>query len=97
MSYDRYGLVGTRAPPNIWPIDIWTAGHVGAGMIYGALNVPWWRALLLGIAWEIVEIPLKTHWPGMFPVPRQDSVINATFDVAGVIVGWGLVRLFKES
>lgn len=92
-----YGLVGKREPANIRPIDVWTVGHVGAGMIYGALNVPWWGALLLGIAWEIVEIPLKVHWKQVFPVPRQDSVINATFDVAGVMVGWGLVQLFKQA
>lgn len=81
---------------NVAPVDRWTLAHAGFGAIYGLIKLPWWAALGLGFGFEILEIGLKRHVPAIFPRPRQDSVLNATFDVAAVMVGWGIGKALRE-
>jgi len=82
---------------NVAPIDRWTAGHAAVGAFYGAVKAPWWMALSLGVGWEVAEIGLKARVPLLFPRPSQDTVINAVFDVAAVMLGWAIAQSFRRD
>jgi hypothetical protein len=86
---------GKQYAPGEQPIaDRWTTGHASVGVLYGVTKMPWWAALGLAIAWEVVENPLKDRYPDFFPDSRHDSYPNAAVDTAAVMVGYFLGRRY---
>ena len=59
---------------------------IGAG--YGLLGLALWVAIVLAIAWEVVENFLKAYVPIIFPHATQDTLRNAAGDVVAVLAGW---------
>jgi hypothetical protein len=91
------GSVRAAGPDEInggW-VDRYTIAHFASGTLIrllGKKQIPWWGALLLGIAWEVVERPLKEVFPGMFaPYDTQDSLQNSISDVVALMLGYGTV------
>jgi hypothetical protein len=68
--------------------DAMSLVHLGVGMCMRLFRLPLWLAALIAVAWEIAEHVLKAHWPQMFVFPSQDSLANASGDVACALVGW---------
>lgn len=75
-------------------IDRWTTGHASVGVLYGVTRMPWWTALLLAVAWEVVENPLKDRFPYFFPDAKHDSYPNAAADTAAVMIGYFIGRRY---
>lgn len=74
-------------------IDCYTSGHAAVGVLYGSITpMPWWAALALAVAWEVVENPLKDRYPDFFPDAKHDRLPNAAFDAAAVMLGFWLGR-----
>jgi hypothetical protein len=73
-------------------IDGFTIGHAMVGVGLALLGIPWWGALAVAIGWELVERPLKTTMPEVFPHASQDTFTNAFFDAAGMMTGWAITR-----
>ncbi len=85
-----------RYAPGEQPIiDRWTTGHASVGVLYGVTKMPWWVALGLAIAWEVIENPLKDRYPDFFPDSMHDSSPNAVVDAAAVMVGYFLGRRYQ--
>jgi hypothetical protein len=76
-------------------LDRYTAAHAASGVLLRTCGrVRWWHALLIAVAWEVVERPMKTRLPGIFePDAVQDSWLNMASDVVALMVGYGAGRL----
>ena len=70
--------------------DVYTLGHAAAGAIYARAGWPWETALVMALAWEIVENPLKDAYPHLFPDACHDRIENAVVDVVATLAGWYL-------
>ena len=70
------------------PVDRFTLGHFLVGVILQRAGVTFRRAAIAGVAWELLERPLKAAVPGLFPHPQQDSMANASLDVLAWIGGY---------
>lgn len=78
-------------------VDRWTVGHAAVGVVYGgATSWPWWVALAAGVAWEVVENPLKDTYPWLFPDVKHDRTPNAIADTAAVMVGFWVGRRLRN-
>lgn len=69
------------------PVDRFTIVHFGAGAAYGLLGLPLWTAAVVGVAWEVLENPLKDRFPGAFPHASHDTLANAAVDTAAFVGG----------
>jgi hypothetical protein len=73
-------------------VDRFTPIHAGIGATYGLLHLPPAAVLLLALAWELLENPLKAFMPALFPHATRDTLRNMVGDVLAVFCGWALVR-----
>lgn len=90
----------SRAPRigfNVAPVDRFTLGHMAVGVILGLRGVPWWVALGITVGWELIEDPLKSSLPGIFPHASHDAPINSIIDGAAVMLGWAMMRALPEE
>ena len=78
-------------------LDRYTVGHAAVGVVYGLTSMPWWAALGLAVAWEVVENPLKDAYPQLFPDAKHDRYENAAVDVVAVMAGFWAIRRAKRS
>jgi len=93
-----------RSPPpakegevNFDFVDRFTFAHAAIGVGYALAGLGVMSALVLAIAWEIAENPLKVRFPAIFPHATRDTLRNALGDVLAVIAGWSLFRLALAS
>jgi hypothetical protein len=73
-------------------VDRYTLAHFAWGVILGAARLPWWGTAGAAVGWEIIERPLKNHFPKVFPYSSQDTLANAAVDALAIMAGWGLWR-----
>lgn len=73
---------------NRTPIDRFTLAHFALGFVLGRTGASFAATVALAIAWEVVERPLKSSAPALFPNPRQDSAPNALVDIGAAMVGF---------
>ncbi len=78
-------------------LDRYSVAHAAAGVVYGAVGLPWWWALGAGVFWELVENPLKDRFPEVFPDSCHDTLGNAAGDLLAVMVGYGLGRHGRDK
>lgn len=81
---------------NFHAVDRFTLVHGAVGAGLGALGLPWWAAIAVTLGWELVERPLKDHYPQMFPHSTQDTMDNVVGDVAAFMLGWGGGRTVRQ-
>ncbi len=86
-----------RGEVNYAMVDRFTLVHASIGVIYALLGLKFVVALLLALAWEFVENPLKAHLPMVFPNATRDTLRNAIGDVLAVLAGWTIVRYGFQS
>lgn len=80
------------------PIDRWTSVHVASGSILGLLGTPWWGALGISTAFEIVENIVQPHVPSVFAGSADsDSLENSVLDTAALMLGWFVADTFMGS
>lgn len=87
-----------RMPPPARPgevnhafVDRFTFVHFGIGMAYELLGFTLELALLLALAWEILENPLKAYASFLFPHATADTLANSLGDMLAVCAGWLLL------
>jgi hypothetical protein len=83
-----------RWPPPAQPgevnyslFDRFTFVHFAIGSLYGVVGLSFVSALCLGVAWELVENPLKAYFPQVFPNATADTLSNSFGDTAAVCAG----------
>jgi hypothetical protein len=69
-------------------LDRFTLIHFGIGVGYGFLGLSFFLVVLMAIAWELVENPLKAYVPFLFPHATSDSLRNSVGDTLAVISGF---------
>ncbi len=69
-------------------IDRFTFVHFMIGFCYELLGFGFGLVVLLAIAWEFLENPLKAHLPFIFPNGTADTLQNSVGDTLAVILGW---------
>ncbi len=81
--------------------DRFTFAHFMIGVAYAWAGFHFWLVLFLAIVWELIENPLKHHYPSLFPNASADTLKNAISDCIAVIAGWTCIRyqdqLFNSS
>jgi hypothetical protein len=70
--------------------DRFTLVHAAVGATYALLDLGLVVAVLLAVAWELVENPMKATLPAVFPHPTRDTLRNALADMLAVLGGWAL-------
>jgi len=70
--------------------DRFALAHAAAGFAFNRFNVSFTNVVLLAVGWELIERPLKDHFPELFPHSSQDTIENAIGDVMAVLLGWRL-------
>ena len=78
-------------------VDRFTFAHAAIGVGYALAGLSVVTALLLAVAWEIAENPLKVRFPAIFPHATRDTLRNAVGDVLAVAAGSGLTLLTFSS
>ena len=73
-------------------VDRFTLAHAAIGAGYALLGLGLASVLVLAVAWELVENPLKATLPRLFPHATADTLRNAVGDVLATLVAWGVVR-----
>lgn len=73
-------------------LDRFTSAHAGVGVTMAVFNVPWWGALGISVAWEIVENWLKDQKSHLFPYSSHDSAENSVADTIAVVLGFATTR-----
>jgi hypothetical protein len=77
--------------PNQSPVDVYTLFHGGVGVISKQVGLTFGQTIALSLAWEwVIEPMYKDRYPGIFPAPSQDSVVNRVVDTVAVAVGWSM-------
>ena len=71
-------------------IDRFTFVHFIIGLGYGWLGFSFWLVVLLAVAWELIENPLKAYLPFIFPHATADTFKNSAGDTLAVLFGWGV-------
>lgn len=74
------------------PIDRFTLAHGVGGMVLERMGATLPVTVFVAIGWELIERPLKRHYPSWFPHPSQDSTVNSLLDAAAVVAGYLLVE-----
>jgi hypothetical protein len=72
--------------------DRFTLAHLAGGWLAAELGASPGQALVIGVGWEILETPLKSAAPAVFPHASPDTAANALVDVAAFFVGYLLGR-----
>ena len=70
--------------------DRFTLFHLLAGYAAKKFGISFTKTILLSIAFELLESPLKQANPDLFPHPSPDTPTNMIGDTIAVIVGWNL-------
>jgi hypothetical protein len=78
-------------------VDRFTVGHLAVGTMLGLIAAPWWLAVGTAITWELLEVPLKRTYPGLFPHRSIDTPINKVGDVAAMVAGWAAMRALPPA
>lgn len=78
-------------------VDRSTLVHAAIGAGYGLLGLGSTSVLLLALAWELVENPLKASLPGLFPHATADTLRNALGDLCATLLLFGLVRVLMTG
>jgi len=93
-----------RRPPLAGPgevnysfVDRFTLVHATFGAGYAFLGLSFAVAVILALAWELVEDPLKAHLPVFFPHATGDRLRNAVGDFLAVLGGWFIVRYWVQG
>jgi hypothetical protein len=73
-------------------VDRFTVVHASIGVVYGLLGLSVLETVVLAVAWELLENPLKAYLPRLFPHATRDTVSNAIGDLLAVVGGWGAVQ-----
>jgi hypothetical protein len=71
--------------------DIFTWAHFLIGIFYGVIHLSFLFSLMLAVAWELIENPLKSLVPRVFPHATADTLKNSVGDVIAVLSGWGII------
>ncbi|MBI4412472.1 MAG: hypothetical protein HY541_08315 [Deltaproteobacteria bacterium] len=77
-----------RGQVNYHFVDRFTLVHLAIGLGYGWVGFGFWSVLLLALAWEFIENPLKVHFPFVFPHATADTWQNMAGDSLAVVLGW---------
>lgn len=76
------------------PVDQYTLGHGLVGILLGMWRMPWYGALGISVAFELLEnFALKPALPQMFPEGHRDTFANSTLDIVSWMAGYGFGRL----
>jgi len=93
-------LLALRTPRQARPgevnygfVDRFTFAHFGIGLVYALLGLNFLIAILLALAWEIIENPLKAHVPSIFPHGTADTLRNSIGDTLAVLAGWWITTV----
>lgn len=78
-------------------VDRFTLVHAVIGLAYALAGFGFVSVLVLTVAWELVENPLKACLPRLFPNATADTLRNAVGDVLASLAAWGLVRALGVS
>lgn len=79
--------------PNQSPVDMYTLFHVAVGSFSRMAGLSFETTIAMSLAFEWwIEPMYKEKYPGIFPVPSQDTPINSAVDTAAVALGW---KMFK--
>ncbi len=73
-------------------VDRFTLVHAAVGAVYALLGLGPISMLVLAVAWELVENPLKAGLPRLFPHATADTLRNAVGDVLATILAYVVVR-----
>lgn len=78
-----------RRNMNIAPVDGWTLGHIAAGVVAGALRMPFGASIAAAVAYEFVEQGIERTQAGqrIFGSDGPESLVNAVVDVGVFAVG----------
>jgi hypothetical protein len=86
-----------RSPPPAKPgeinyatVDRFTLVHAGIGVAYELLGLSFLLALVLAIAWELIENPLKAYLPWVFPHATHDTLRNSIGDSVALMISWAV-------
>ena len=81
---------------NSAPVDRWTLLHLASGGVSSAFGVPFPVFAVAAIWFEIVENVFQGSIPSVFPhTAPNDSLANATIDVAASMAAWAVVDALK--
>ena len=77
--------------------DKWTAVHVATGAASGALGMPVWAYIVLGVGYELAEFAAESpRGSKIFGTKRPETAINVAGDfvagIAGNLLGQALRR-----
>ncbi len=72
--------------------DRFTLVHFAAGGVAGAVGLPWWAIVIIGLGWELLEDPLKSLYPEVFPIATFDRKRNSFTDFLAFIGGASLLK-----
>ena len=75
------------------PVDVYTFVHLAAGILGQRVGLTLSEVVGAAIGWELMEGPLKTAAPNLFPDPSSDSLENSTVDVLAAAVGFYLSQM----
>lgn len=78
-------------------LDRFTLVHITSGILLGISRVPLSCAVCAAVGWEIVERPLKSHWPSFFANGLHDRLRNEVTDSTAVLLGWGIGRAILRA
>lgn len=67
------------------------------GVCYGWLGLRFLPVILLALAWELIENPLKAYLPFIFPHGTADTLQNALGDCLAVFSGWAVWNYFVNG
>ena len=73
-------------------IDRFTFAHFLIGFAYMYFGLGFFVVFLLAVFWELIENPLKFHFPSIFPHSTADTLQNMLGDCLAVILGAMLSR-----
>lgn len=76
---------------NVDAVDSWTLVHLGTGLISGLIGLPFWAAISVATAYEVVEY--MHEWPKgsiLFGSKQPESPANVAVDMLAFSAGWGI-------
>ena len=76
-------------------VDRFTFVHAAIGVAYAFLGLGLASTVALAIGWELVENPVKSCMPRLFPHASKDTLRNAVGDTLAVPAGWSVTRLLQ--
>jgi hypothetical protein len=86
------GKFAVKGDTNYEAFDRFTAAHFAVGVGFASMGLTLPQALMLSVAWETLEVPLKITNPKAFPAATLDSPANKAGDIMAVGIGCLLGR-----